>query len=79
MFILDRSRRAACLDEDPEIFFPISLEGAGQAQVEHAKSICGGCSVRAACLDYALSTRQTDGVWGGTTPTERRTLLPLAS
>ncbi|MET9337916.1 MULTISPECIES: WhiB family transcriptional regulator [unclassified Nonomuraea] len=74
MFILDRSRRAACLDEDPEIFFPISLEGAGHAQAERAKAICHGCPVRLPCLDYALATRQADGVWGGMDPAERRAL-----
>ncbi|MEU7900687.1 WhiB family transcriptional regulator [Nonomuraea sp. NPDC049152] len=74
MFILERSRRAACLDEDPEIFFPISLQGAGHAQVERAKAICHGCPVRRPCLDYAITTRQADGVWGGTDPAERRAL-----
>ncbi|MFD1930473.1 MULTISPECIES: WhiB family transcriptional regulator [Nonomuraea] len=75
MFILDRSRRAACLDEDPETFFPISLHGAGHTQLERAKAICHGCPVRQPCLDYAIATRQADGVWGGTGPDERRALV----
>ena len=33
------------------------------------------CSVRTACLEYALSNRERDGVWGGNTERERRRIL----
>ncbi|MFI7453272.1 WhiB family transcriptional regulator [Nonomuraea sp. NPDC049714] len=75
---LEWSRSAACLDLDPELFFPISLQGAGQSQVERAKAVCRGCPVRRPCLDYAISSGQTHGVWGGTDPEQRRTLIPRA-
>jgi WhiB family redox-sensing transcriptional regulator len=74
MMMLDWTRRAACLDLDPELFFPISMEGPSQSQVERAKAVCHGCPVREPCLEYALSTRQTYGVWGGTDPSQRREL-----
>lgn len=65
--------KAACLGEDPELFFPVGTTGAALDQTTRAKSICAGCEVRAACLDWALRTGQ-DGVWGGTTEDQRRIL-----
>jgi WhiB family redox-sensing transcriptional regulator len=79
MMMLDWTRRAACLDLDPELFFPISQEGPSQSQVQRAKDVCGGCPVQEACLDYALSTRQAYGVWGGTDPEQRRELRAVAA
>ena len=60
---------AACRGADVEIFFPPTDEAADQA-----KAICAACPVREECLEYALLTRQDDGVWGGLTETERRRL-----
>lgn len=60
---------AACRDEDTNIFFPINEDGAGPA-----KAICATCPVRMECLEWALATRQHDGVWGGLTDVERRRL-----
>jgi WhiB family redox-sensing transcriptional regulator len=77
MMMLDWSRRAACLDEDPELFFPISLEGPSRSQVERAKKVCGTCPVREPCLEYALDTKQAHGVWGGTDSLQRRELREL--
>lgn len=59
---------------DPELFFPISSAGPALGQVEQAKAICAGCQVQRACLDFALSTGQIHGVWGGTTEEERQRL-----
>ncbi len=33
------------------------------------------CPVREACLEYALTTREKDGVWGGYTARERRRII----
>lgn len=49
-----------CTDHDPEVFFPALPE-----QVEPAKQICGGCPMRAECLDGALRRGEPHGVWGG--------------
>lgn len=62
----------ACLDADPELFFPISSLGPAQRQIAQAKAICAACPVRTACLSYALDTWQRAGIWGGTTEDERR-------
>ena len=42
---------------------------------EEAKSICAICPVRLSCLEHALSSRERDGVWGGTTEKERRRII----
>ncbi|WP_157252794.1 WhiB family transcriptional regulator [Nonomuraea typhae] len=66
--------QAACLDVDPEGFFPISPNGQGTAETERAKAVCGGCPAREPCLTFALHTGQAHGVWGGTDPAQRRTI-----
>jgi len=63
-------QRAACQGLDPDIFYPTSEDDA-----EEAKAICAGCAVRQLCLEYALSHRERDGVWGGLTDRERRRLI----
>ena len=65
----DWRQDAACRDLDKAIFFPDSEEETGAA-----KAVCATCPVRDACLEFALVTRQDDGVWGGLTETERRRL-----
>ena len=40
-----------------------------------AKTICGMCSVRSECLDFALDTGEQHGIWGGLNEMERRVLL----
>ncbi|MFI6595958.1 WhiB family transcriptional regulator [Nonomuraea sp. NPDC050536] len=67
----DWTEQAACLSVDPELFFPISGSGPGQAQIRQAKAVCGRCHVREPCLAYALDTQQPHGVWGGTDPLQR--------
>lgn len=62
-------QRAACRGVDPDIFYPMTDE-----EAEEARSICAGCSVRLACLEWAVSNREHDGVWGGATERERRRL-----
>ena len=70
----DWRQRAACRDEDPELFFPLSEIGPGTHQVARAKAVCASCPVRAECLGYALDNGLDHGIFGGTTESERRTL-----
>lgn len=44
-----------------------------------AKKVCAGCVARVSCLQQALDSGQEHGVWGGTTPTERRRMLQIAA
>ena len=55
-------KHAACRGIDPDVFYPISDEEAGEA-----KAICDQCAVRESCLEHALANREREGVWGGTT------------
>jgi WhiB family transcriptional regulator, redox-sensing transcriptional regulator len=65
---------ARCLGSNPDLFFPLGGTGRLLAQAEMAKRLCLGCEVRGPCLQYALETNQVNGVWGGTTEEERRTI-----
>jgi WhiB family transcriptional regulator, redox-sensing transcriptional regulator len=65
---------AACLDADPELFFPIGTASAAARQAQEAKRICRACPAQAPCLAWALENGVTDGVWGGRTAEERRAL-----
>jgi WhiB family redox-sensing transcriptional regulator len=66
---------AACLtSRDPEIFFPTGSTGDAVPMIRAAKAVCATCPVRARCLEFALTSRQDFGVWGGLTEEERRSL-----
>jgi len=60
----------ACRGLDASVFYPDDDEGA-----EAAKAVCADCSVRATCLDYALSVREKAGIWGGATERDRRRMI----
>jgi WhiB family redox-sensing transcriptional regulator len=75
---------AACRDSDVE-FFPESYDD-GSLAVRRARALCGQCPVRRDCLEDALLVGERahydgkltvarpgdHGIWGGTTPKERR-------
>jgi WhiB family transcriptional regulator, redox-sensing transcriptional regulator len=58
---------ALCAETDPEAFFP---EKGGSTR--EAKKVCGGCTVRAECLEAALTNDERFGIWGGLSERERR-------
>lgn len=68
-------RRAACVGEDPELFFPVGTSGPALRDVDAAKRVCARCPVITECLAFALSSGQTSGVWGGTCEVERADML----
>lgn len=65
---------ALCSQVDPDAFFP--ERGVSTAAV---KAVCLACPVRTACLAAALDNREQYGIWGGTSPRERRKLLRNAA
>ncbi|SFP01225.1 WhiB family transcriptional regulator, redox-sensing transcriptional regulator [Amycolatopsis arida] len=71
---IEWQHRAACRDEDPELFFPVSDMGPGARQTAQAKAVCARCPARIECLEYALDNGLDFGVFGGTTERERRAL-----
>jgi WhiB family redox-sensing transcriptional regulator len=61
---------AACKDaEDPDLFFTGTPEA-----IKEAISICHQCPVRIRCAEYAINNEITDGVWGGLTESDRRSI-----
>lgn len=64
---------ALCAQTDPEAFFP---EKGGSTR--DAKKVCGSCTVRAQCLEYALANDERFGIWGGLSERERRRLRKRA-
>jgi WhiB family redox-sensing transcriptional regulator len=42
------------------------------AAIAAAKAVCEDCAARAACLEFAVSTNQEYGIWGGMSEEERR-------
>jgi WhiB family redox-sensing transcriptional regulator len=69
---------AACLNFPAVLFFGMDDSESSaerRSREEHAKRICLGCEVRTECLEYALSTREPYGIWGGLTEIERRARL----
>jgi WhiB family redox-sensing transcriptional regulator len=66
--------QAACLTEDPELFFVFGTTSLALRQIDQAKAVCRRCAVIDTCLTWAVDSRQDAGVWGGMSEDERRTL-----
>jgi WhiB family redox-sensing transcriptional regulator len=59
--------RANCKGANADLFFPER-----GASTRAAKAICRECQVRAECLEFALRSGETFGIWGGMSERERR-------
>lgn len=68
-------RLGACVGVDPGVFFPTGTRQEVQRAARAAKRVCGACPVRSTCLEWALSTPETEGIWGGLTSDQRLTEL----
>lgn len=74
----DWQRSAACRGEHAVNFFPpthFERKDLRLARERVAKAICRSCPVVAECLEYAISSREPHGVWGGLNEVERRQLV----
>lgn len=60
---------AACKGMDQSIFFPERGES-----TDEAKRVCMGCPVKVDCAEYALTTKQEIGIWGGLSNRQRRSI-----
>lgn len=74
---MDWRKMAACLNEDPELFFPDGTTGAAFEQTQRAKAVCRNCVVIKQCLQWALDHNQEAGIWGGLSEEERRNIRRL--
>lgn len=74
---------AACADMDNAIFYPDADFGPGRKAMTvypaEARDTCNACPVRQDCLDHAMAAAEPYGMWGGTTPTERRKMRGTTS
>ena len=70
-YATDWRAAGACLGADPDLFFPIAVGEAAGTQVALALRICDRCQVRQQCLEFAMRTGESHGIWGGTTPDDR--------
>ena len=68
----DWRQAALCRDTSPELFFPVGNTGNALDAISLAKTVCRRCSSQQECLEYALSSNQDSGVWGGRSEEERR-------
>jgi WhiB family redox-sensing transcriptional regulator len=69
-----------CRDHGTDVFFPKGKDHSRpRGAYDKAVTICAGCPAQQPCLEYALRTNQTDGVWGGRTPDQRRLTRKQAS
>ena len=65
---------AACRDTDPDLFFPVGTTGPAIDQIERPRPCAANARRKAPCLEFALTTNQDSGIWGGTSEEERRKL-----
>jgi WhiB family redox-sensing transcriptional regulator len=69
-------RAAACRGMDTNIFFESDNSRFNKRgpDVRRAKEICKPCPVRDECLEAAKVNNEQFGIFGGTTPGERRSM-----
>lgn len=63
--------QGACRGDSTDRWFP---QPGNQNGVQNAKTVCFACPAMFTCAQYALRTRQDDGVWGGLSEGQRTTL-----
>jgi Transcription factor WhiB. len=80
--LVDWRSRAACRNEDPELFFPVGTTERALVQLHKAKAVCRMCPVQEPCLAWALRSEpigQEAGVCAGLSEGERRALKRRAA
>jgi hypothetical protein len=60
--------RCASGDHDPNMWYEVF----DLKKILDAKDVCAACLVRERCLEYALRSGETWGIWGGLTARERK-------
>ena len=71
---MDWRHRSACLDEDPELFFPIGNTGPAILQIEEAKQVCDAATCANSASPGPWRPGRTTVCWGGLSEDERRAL-----
>lgn len=72
---VDWRSAALCADEaNTKLFFPVGVTGPAEIQIRQAKAVCDGCPVVSQCLEFAVTSNQEYGIWGGKSEEERRVI-----
>jgi len=66
-----RHPEANCRDAGPGPFF---LDQGDRDLAPRARALCSTCPAQRACLVHALVHGEEEGIWGGTTDRQRRTV-----
>ena len=64
-------RKRRCLGLHVEVFYPLKYSPRAVAE---ARAFCGACDFQGACAQWAIEQGEPDGIWGGSTPDERRAI-----
>jgi len=67
------NKDALCRGSSVDKFFPVS-ENEEKVDYGPALKVCSSCGVKKDCLEYAVGTNQKFGVWGMTTPHQRKNM-----
>jgi WhiB family redox-sensing transcriptional regulator len=70
----DDWRHDALCKSDPELHFPTGNTGPHLLQIEEAKAMCRRCPSMKPCQAWALEQGEPDGVWGGLSEGERKSI-----
>lgn len=65
--------KAVCRGVKPIRFYPEDWDFWDEDAIQRVKDeFCNVCPVREECLDFAIGTREYEGMWGGLTHSERK-------
>jgi WhiB family transcriptional regulator, redox-sensing transcriptional regulator len=74
-FVLEDRGACGARDVEPQWFEPSFGEPADDwLGIDKARAVCRRCPVLVECRTFALSVKGLDGMWGATTPAERKEL-----
>lgn len=54
-----------------QLFYPTTTDPNPRKRIQAVQKLCNACPVQQECIEYALSTNEPDGIWGGLTRSAR--------
>ncbi len=72
---------ALCAEIDPELWFPSADNDEKKSMysaARYAKSVCAKCPLITPCLLTAVANKEEYGIWGGSSPRDRRAIRSKA-